>query len=341
MIRRPTIKDLAKEAGLGVATVDRVLHGRPNVSRRAMTSVAEAADRLGYPVGGLLFRQSSPPVVRLGFVLHKPTQRFYQEFARRIEEAAAERTDVEVRTQIRFSPSQSPGDFAAELRRVADRAQAVAASAINHPDLVRLSEELSERGIPTFSLLNDFARGAGAGYFGIDNLKAGRLAAWMIATKLQRCGRVAVFVGGNRWTGHALRETGFRTYLREHAPEIQVMDTLVNLETRQVTYEATLDLMHRHLDLAGVYVAGGGMEGAIAALRETRPPDKVALVVNELTDESRSALSDRYALMVIATPLKDLCKRLIDRMISVCSQPDATRAGVSFFEPDLYLPESF
>lgn len=44
------------------------------------------------------------------------------------------------------------------------------------------------------------------------------------------------------------------------------------------------------------------MEGAIAALREARQPGEVALVVNELTPESRSALIDRHVTMVIATP---------------------------------------
>ena len=34
------------------------------------------------------------------------------------------------------------------------------------------------------------------------------------------------------------------------------------------------------------------MEGAVAAMRETRPPGKVALIVNELTGVSRAALLD-------------------------------------------------
>ena len=48
----------------------------------------------------------------------------------------------------------------------------------------------------------------------------------------------------------------------------EVLDAVVNLETRQLTHEALLGVMARHPDLVGVYCAGGGMEGAIAALRE-------------------------------------------------------------------------
>ena len=131
-------------------------------------------------------------------------------------------------------------------------------------------------------------------YVGLNNLKVGRIAAHMIATAVHRPGKTAVFVGGYRWHGHELRETGFRSYFREYAPQFTVLDTLVNLETRQLTYEATLDLLSRHPDLRGIYCAGGGMEGAIAALREARAPGEVTLVVNEITPESRSALADRY-----------------------------------------------
>ena len=40
MARKLTITALARAAGLGVATVDRVLHDRPNVSPRARIQVA-------------------------------------------------------------------------------------------------------------------------------------------------------------------------------------------------------------------------------------------------------------------------------------------------------------
>ncbi|MBT8409981.1 MAG: substrate-binding domain-containing protein, partial [Alphaproteobacteria bacterium] len=184
------------------------------------------------------------------------------------------------------------------------------------------------------------ARGVRQNYLGLDNVKVGRIAAWMIAMQVRDPGKLAVFVGGNRWHGHILRETGFQSYIREYAPGFSMLDTVVNLETRQVTYEAMLELLNRHRDLRGVYVAGGGMEGAIAALREMRPPGKVALVVNELTEESRRALSDRYVSMVIATPLDDLCRDLVTLMAAAAREGPNANTGQHFLTPQLYVPES-
>ena len=88
----------------------------------------------------------------------------------------------------------------------------------------------------------------------------------------KRPGKVAVFVGSHRFHGQEMREIGFRSYFREYAPELDLVETLVNLETRGIAHEATLDLLQRHPDIVGFYVAGGGMEGAISALREEAWP---------------------------------------------------------------------
>ncbi len=340
MAKRPTLQDLAREAGVGIATVDRVVHGRPHVSVQTADRVAAAAERIGYHVGGRIAARHGPAPrrIRLGIVLHKQAQPFYRAFASALEVAVA-RIDARVDSRIVYAPSQSPEDFAAALREVAEDADAIAGSAVNHTAVDTAVRELTAAGLPVFALLNDFAQGARTAYFGLDNMRVGRIAGWMLATLIRQPGNVAVFVGGNRWHGHVLREMGFRACLRERASTLQVLETKVNLETRQVTYEATLDLLDRVPDLRGLYVAGGGMEGAIGALRETRPPGRVMLVVNELTPDSRAALADGYAVLAIATPLEALSRSLVAAMLSAAKgQPPTTDRHI--FEPQLYLPES-
>jgi LacI family transcriptional regulator len=96
----------------------------------------------------------------------------------------------------------------------------------------------------------------------------------------------------------------------------------------------------RHPDLRGIYCAGGGMEGAIAALQELRKPAEVALVVNELTPESRSALISRHVTMVIGTPLSRLCADLVTLATDAIVNGFPPVAGQHFLQPDLFLPES-
>lgn len=342
MANRITVKDVAREAGVSVSTVDRVLNGREKVREETARIVYEGAQRVGYHAAGLIGQRilAELPQMTFGFVFHKRKQEFYQKFAEHIEQAVRDCPLVRGRVEIEFSPSQAPSDFAKLMRGMAGRVDAVAATAITHHDVTEAVVDLKVLGIPTFSVLNDFAQSDRQAYIGLNNMKAGRVASWMVATAAKSAGKIGVFVGGHRWHGHELREMGFRTHFREYAPEFEVLDTLINLETRQLTYEATIDLLSRHKDLRGLYIAGGGMEGAITALREMRKPGEVALVVNELTSDSRKALADRYLTMAMATPIEILSRELVQLMAKTKLQDDTIFTGQKFLEPQIYLPES-
>jgi LacI family transcriptional regulator len=342
MARRPTIHDVAREAGLSTATVDRVLNAREKVREDTARRVYDAARAVGYHAASLIGQrvQAELPRLRLGVVLYKERQAFYQQFKSELERAARIAAGVRASVMIEFASSQSPADFAALMDGFIGRADVVAATAVAHPDVTDAVMRLNARNVPCFALLNDFAQGVRQNYVGLNNMKVGRIAAHMIVTATRQPGKIAVFVGGHRWHGHELRETGFRSYFREYAPQFHVLDTLVNLETRQLTYEATLDLLGRHPDLRGIYCAGGGMEGAIAAIREMRAPGEVALIVNELTPESRAALTSRTVTMVISTPLQRLCSDLLALATDAVVNGPPPVAGQHFLQPDLYLPES-
>ncbi|MCX2721197.1 LacI family DNA-binding transcriptional regulator [Roseibium salinum] len=343
MGRRPTISDVASTAGVSVATVDRVLNGRHPVREETARRVYEAATEIGYHASNVILQRMSGslPEVRLGFLLHKRDQSFYQAFAAEIERAVAATPGVAARAQVRYVTSQSPKDIVADLESLAETAQAIAMTSIDHHMVTAAVQSLKSCGIPVYSLLSDFAQGVRESYVGTNNVKVGRTTAWLISRTARSPGKVAVFVGGHRWHGHELRETGFRSYFREHAPEFQVVETLVNLDTREVTYEATLELLGRHKDMRGFYVAGGGMEGAIAALRELqRSEDEISVIVNELTPDTQLALQDHLITAVVATPLEQICRAAIDLMVSAIAHGPAETPGQMFLPFDLHVPES-
>lgn len=342
MARRPTITDVAREAQVSMATVDRVLNGREKVREDTARQVYEAASRIGYHAAPLMARRlhADVPEMRFGFVLHKERQAFYQNFSTEIHAAVQGARTIRGRALVAFSASQSPADFIAQMMALRGKVDAIAASAVTHPDITDAVVRLKAEGIPTFALLNDFAQGIRQHYVGLNNLKVGRIAASLIAMAAHKPGKLAVFVGGYRWHGHELRETGFRSFFREFAPQFTVLDSLVNLETRQLTYEATLDLLSRHPDLRGIYCAGGGMEGAIAAMREARGPGEVCLVVNEVTPESRAGLLDRYVTAVIKTPLPEVCRQVVGLMTDAVINGLSNVAGQSFLRPEIVVPES-
>lgn len=342
MAARPTIADLAKQANVSVATVDRVLNGRHAVRPETARRVYEAATAIGYHATALIRQRihADLPQVRFGILLQKPETEFYAAFGAEAERAVREAERVRGHCLLDHVPDLAPAAVADKLREMAPKVHAIAMVAVDHPHITAVVAELRARGLPVFALLSDFAAGIRTGYVGVDNRKVGRTAAWAIARIARRPGKVAVFVGSHRFLGHDLREMGFRTWFREHAPSFHVLDTLVNLEDLRFTRQTIGELLLRHRDLVGFYVAGGGMEGAIEALREAGDDHGLVVVLNELTPVSRRALADGVITMTLSTPLPALCDRLVELMARAATKADGDIPGQTILPFDINIAET-
>lgn len=342
MARRPTLNDVARAAGVGVATVDRMVNGRAPVSEATARKIADAAAALGYHGAAALRDRALPdvPQYRLGVVLQKERHAFYQDLARHLADAAQRDRSHRWRLTTQFVAGQTPADYAAAMLNMSGKVDAVAATGIDHPDVTHAVAALRGRGIPVAALLSDFAQGERGTYIGTNNLKTGRTAGWLMRHVAPRAGKLSVFIGGHRFHGHDLRETGFRSFIRECAGGFELLEAMINLETRALTYEATLDLAGRHPDLVGIYCAGGGMEGAIAAIRETGALRRIALIVHELTPESRQGLIDGTVAAAMATPLASVSDETLSALGRLLDGGGTVVPGQIFVAPSILTSEN-
>jgi len=79
--RKANISDLARDAGVSTATVDRVLNRRGGVRLPTVHRVLNAADRLGYELPPGLLAGYQPRPMRLAFVLPQGANRYLQMMA--------------------------------------------------------------------------------------------------------------------------------------------------------------------------------------------------------------------------------------------------------------------
>ena len=342
MRRRPTVEDIARVAGVSVATVDRVVNNRLPVKKQTAERVLAAAEQIGYHATGVIRRrlEETLPYYRLGFLLQRPEQVFYQNFAEELRRAADAVTQFKADAKIEFLKSQRPAEVAEHLKALAKHVDAVGVTAIDHPTVSAAVRELKLSGVPVFSLLSDFASGDRYGYVGTDNRKVGRTAGWLAAKVATRPGKVAIFVGDHGFPGHELREIGFRSYLREAASDLAITDTQLTGEDVDHAERITRSLLKTFPDLTAIYVAGGGMEGVISALRDSDSAGQVTLVCNELTPFSRTALAEGVVTALIGTPLDPIARTLVDLMASAISSPKPEGIGQIFVPFDLYISEN-
>ncbi|MGZ2443944.1 LacI family transcriptional regulator [Sinorhizobium medicae] len=283
---RSTLADIAREAGVSSATVDRVLNNRSGVKARTRDIVIETARRLGY-FGAL---KEGGGCVQLDFVLPAGTNTFIANLQQQIEMQASGRDDLDVR--VHSVEGFNPFTLATKLNELHGRTMGAGVIALDHPAVREAMRSLAALGVPIITLVSDILHVPRLGYIGIDNRAAGRLAGYLLGRLLGPGGRrkIALFAGSLSYRGHEEREMGFRHVVSEEFPHLEVVELREIRDDRARALTETRSLLQRHPDLAGIYNIGAGNSGIGEALMESGGARNVIFVGHELTENSKQLL---------------------------------------------------
>jgi LacI family transcriptional regulator len=341
MGKRATITDLAREAGVSVATVDRVLNRRLPVREDTALRVVAAAEAIGYHATGLLKqRLTEVKQCTLGFLLQKREDDFYKALGAELQNATRAATDIRGKAVVEFMDALVPSFIAAKIREIGARVDVLAVVAVDHPLVNEAVEEIVARGKPVFTLLSDLTTPARAGYIGVDARKSGRTAAWTISRLAKKPGKVGILLGSHRYLSQETAEISFRSYMRENAPQFQLLEPLVNLDDHRIAYEAVVDMISSNDDLVGIYVSGGGVEGLVRALREEHAGDRIVAVCNELMPITRNALIDGTIDMVLGTPTALLASGAVEAMVRAFESERHESKDIVELQAEIYVSEN-
>jgi len=340
MVKRPTLQNLAQAAGVSVATVDRVINRRLPVSDDTSKRVIKAAEDIGYHATSLLKRRvHEMPARKFGFLLQKPDS-FYKQLGQELVLSTRASRIVEGKPTVEFVENVDPANTAERLLLLARKSDAVAVVAQDHPVVNEAVETIIAQGKPVFTLLSNINSPVCSGHFGADSRKCGRIAGWTISRLAKKLGKIGILVGSHRYLNQELSEISFRTYMREHAPAFQLLEPIINLDDEHIAYNAVTNMIASNKDLVGIYVSGGGQEGLIRALRESKPANNLVAVCNELTPATRSALQDGVIDLTLCTPFAALSRLLVEAMAKGTTSQDMPHLRPIMLPPDVFLSEN-
>jgi LacI family transcriptional regulator len=289
---RPTVIDIAREAGVSLATVDRVLNERPGVREKTILAVAEAINKLGYVrdvAAANLARQRN---YVMAFVLPDTESQFVQTLRAELQTASAvalsARTEIKV---IRF-PAEDPHALAALLADLPDRGVAgVALMAPETPILRDAIKALRQRSIAVVALVSDLPNTERDRFVGIDNRAAGRTSAVLMGRFLGHGPRKVAVVAQSMLLREAVeRRLGFDDVMGRDFPMVDVMPTLESHGSPETLRRVVGAMVAEFPDVGGIYLLGSGHRALTQVLDDLGVAGRLVVIGHELTPHARDAL---------------------------------------------------
>ena len=319
----PTIADIARLAGVGTATVDRVLNRRPGVNAETVQRVMQVVGELGAPQQPGRPRRGEN--FRFAYVLPSDESPFLSLVERQIAQAAGDFRHAHITEVTHRIDAADPARFAAELAQVGE-CEGIALLAPDLPPVKLAINELVRAGVHVVTLFSDVAGSMRETYIGADNRAAGRTAGLLLARAANTGGRDTLLLSSQatRLSGEIERRIGFAQVIEERFPRLRMVrtpDLPADDDGARETLQRWLKTGIDPARISGIYNVGSGSAGVARALGSAGLASDVGVVAHDFTEIHRALLGANrlsyvlhqdihYCVLTAARVLRALCENV-------------------------------
>ncbi|EKS70360.1 MULTISPECIES: LacI family DNA-binding transcriptional regulator [unclassified Caballeronia] len=264
MAHRFLIKEIALQAGVGIATVDRVLNGRANVREGTRRRIEQAIKELEKQE--LQLATSGRKLVI--DVLVEAPDRFASEIQEALESELPSFHPAIFRPRFHLRETMTTAEVVDALQSIAKRgSHGVFLKARDVPEISHAIGALQREHIPVVTTFTDVPLSGRIAYAGLDNRVAGATAAYLIGQWLRRSpSTVLITMSDERFRGEEEREISFRRAIRMHYPNLDLLDASGGHGLDIPTEAKIEEALSRNAKIAAVYSMGGGNMAILRAL---------------------------------------------------------------------------
>ena len=293
--RKPTLRDIAEQAGVGTATVERVLNERGMVAPLTAERVIRAAKALGV-------RRPLPQPYKKSIRIEVFLPGFPTLFHNRLEDGFMQAksglgADVIVhRTHI------GEGETARMTKRIRAAASTRKGLIIYAPDVPEVMgaiDKVLERKVPVVTVVTPLETRAGITHVGIDQSEAGRTAAYLLGGFAKDSGSVVLICGRQSIRVHSDRVVAFQAVLAERFSGLTVDIVIEGRDDLERTEWFLREYLRKKPAPVAIYDTTGAARAVGRVLKEFELAGKIVYIGHEITRATVKLLRERILTLVI------------------------------------------
>lgn len=262
-----TIKQIAEMAGVSRGTVDRALNHRSGVKKEVAERILRIAEDLNYrpnAVAKALANCRRPFV--MGVLINSDGNDFFDEVLDGIRRAKKEIESFGVKLSIRVMKGFDVHRQLSLIRELeAEGISALAITPIDDRAVIRVLNELTQREITVATFNADVEGIQKLAFVGCDYRKSGEIAGGLMGLMTGGNAAVGIITGSVKMLGHNLRLRGFESVIKTGYPGMDILEVVENNDDNELSYHCTTELLRKFPQLSALYVAAGGVHGAVEA----------------------------------------------------------------------------
>lgn len=293
-----TIQKIAELSGVSRGTVDRVLHGRPNVNPMIREKVVRAAEKLGYqppaPSKSADCRQAAILIPQwTDGHFNRQIVSGIRKALRYISDPAFILTEQPLRTMTMQELLRAMDE---QIRSGVD---GLIIRAENTPELRAAIEQAVQQGVTVITYDADVPHSGRLCHAGQNLVRAGAIAAGVMARLIRPPEHVLIVTGNLRMEAHKGRVDGFCRRLLELGFSEDAYRVIETNEMPELTGELVAQALQADSRLHAVYMACQPLSGCIAGIRKARRTTRPHIVCNDLTPTAKRYLREGTVDFVI------------------------------------------
>ena len=268
MAHRFPLKEIAFQAGLSLATIDRALHRREHVRQSTIDRVETAIRELErqYANVGATGRRFT-----IDIVMQAP-KRFTSVIQSAFEAEFPAMRPASFGARFHFAQTMNDADIQRIIRAIQRRkSHGILMKLPNTSKTNALAAQLMAMRIPVVTYVTDILPENRFAYVGMDNHRAGATAAFLIGKMLGDQPRgVLLTLSSSLFEGEEQRESGFRETIAAFSPALIPVTISEGMGIHRNTYELAHDALQRHATIESVYSIGGANRAVLSAFSDMK-----------------------------------------------------------------------
>ncbi len=278
------IRQIADALGISIGTVDRALHGRPDVSAKTRERVLKMAEKLKYRPNTAARNLRLNKHLRIGVFLPRQIASFYDPLREGIRNSSAAWTGSTIDVIFHSYPRLGQGEFEAMKAADWERFDGVILAPGNPARMASLHRD-PERNTAVVYVSSDAPRSTRLTSIAVDAVASGGIAAELLGHKISAPAIVATFTGDLKIQDHADKLRGFAASLATLAPHLSLLPAIESHDRQKDAHTSALAVFKQHLKIGGVYINTANSLPVLRAIEEAGLLGKVHVITTDLFPE--------------------------------------------------------